>query len=78
MATLRELRAAAGLTQARLAEAAGVSLSTIQKLEQGDTLPDWITLQGLRGALGDAVFDLEFQVGGRHKRGRKPKEEAQL
>jgi transcriptional regulator with XRE-family HTH domain len=49
---LRELRAAAGLTQAQLAERAEMHLHGLTKLEQGDREPSWATVQDLARALG--------------------------
>lgn len=52
---LKERRAAAGLTQAQLADKAGMNIRQIQKLERGDILPDNLTLKnavGLANALG--------------------------
>ena len=44
---LRQHRAEAGLTQQQLADYAGLSVSLIRKLEQGDTLPTRNSLLGL-------------------------------
>jgi transcriptional regulator with XRE-family HTH domain len=49
---LRELREAAGLTQAQLAERAGLHLHGLTKLEQGQREPAWATVQALSAALG--------------------------
>jgi transcriptional regulator with XRE-family HTH domain len=51
-ARLREQRTAAGLTQAELAERAGMHLHGVTKLEQGDREPSWVTVQALARALG--------------------------
>jgi transcriptional regulator with XRE-family HTH domain len=51
-ARLRELREAAGLTQAQLAERAGMHLHGLTKLEQGDREPAWATVIALAEALG--------------------------
>jgi putative transcriptional regulator len=51
-ARLREQRTAAGLTQAELAERAGMHLHGVTKLEQGDREPSWATVQALARALG--------------------------
>lgn len=52
---LRELRQTAGLTQAELAERAGMHLHGITKLEQGDREPAWSTVLDLAQALGVSV-----------------------
>jgi len=45
---IRELREAAGLTRERLAHEAGITLSTLQKLEQGHVIdPNWSTVRAL-------------------------------
>jgi transcriptional regulator with XRE-family HTH domain len=49
---LRELREAAGLTQAALAEAAGLSLGAVRNYEQGIREPYWTAVFKLAGALG--------------------------
>ncbi|MBO2010236.1 helix-turn-helix domain-containing protein [Hymenobacter negativus] len=46
------LRKSKGLSQEVLAEQSGVSLRTIQRMEQGDTVPRGHTLQALATALG--------------------------
>ena len=48
---LRQYRVAAGLTQAALAERAGLSVHGIQKLERGVTRPYRHTAQRLESAL---------------------------
>jgi transcriptional regulator with XRE-family HTH domain len=52
---LRELRAAAKLTQFDLAVKAGVKPSTIARLEQGAAQPEWNTVRALAAALGVGV-----------------------
>jgi transcriptional regulator with XRE-family HTH domain len=49
---LRDLREAAGLTQAQLADKAGMHLHGLSKLEQGDREPAWATVLALSNALG--------------------------
>jgi transcriptional regulator with XRE-family HTH domain len=49
---LRQLREEAGLTQAALAERAGLHLHGLTKLEQGDREPAWSTVLALAEALG--------------------------
>lgn len=59
--TVKELRAAAGLTQAQLAEAAGINVRQIQKIECGEINVLNITLGNaakLAAALGVKVEDL--------------------
>ena len=59
-ARLREQRTRASLTQAELAERAGLHLHGVTKLEQGDREPSWATVQALARALG--VDCTAFQV----------------
>lgn len=54
-ARLRQLREAAGLTQAQLAAAAGVRQATVSDLENGKQTPTVSTLSDLAEAL-----DVEF------------------
>lgn len=49
---LKRLRADAKLTQAKLADRAGLSLTGITDLEQGRREPSWSTVQSLCTALG--------------------------
>lgn len=51
-ARIQAIRKSKGLSQEALAEAAGVSLRTMQRVEQGDTVPRGYTLQALAAALG--------------------------
>jgi transcriptional regulator with XRE-family HTH domain len=56
---LKGMREAAGLTQQRLAVKAGVSVSSLFQLEQGQkTDPRISTVAALAGALGVSVDDL--------------------
>jgi transcriptional regulator with XRE-family HTH domain len=52
---LRELREAAGWTQAQLAERAGLHAQGVVKLERGEREPAWSTLLALAAALGVSV-----------------------
>lgn len=56
---LRRLRKAAGQTQQQLANAAGMSLSAVAKLEQGETDPTWNTVRALAKALGVSVAEFD-------------------
>lgn len=49
---LKQLREAANLTQAALAERAAMNPFGVAKLEQGKREPTWATVQALCGALG--------------------------
>lgn len=49
---LRELRMAAGLSQAQLARAAGVGRQYVYQLEAGRRAPSWDVVQRLAAALG--------------------------
>ena len=55
---LKEYRTAAGLTQAELAERAGVSLKTLNTVENGVFVPSTILALSLARALGTTVEDL--------------------
>ncbi len=73
MATLADLRKAAGLTQEELAKRSGISWSQVQKLEYGQSRPTWQTLKGLAMALGPAVYEVEFSTLKAGKPGRPRK-----
>jgi transcriptional regulator with XRE-family HTH domain len=49
---LKALREAADMSQEALARAAGVSTSTVSKMEQRSIDPSWSTVQALARALG--------------------------
>jgi transcriptional regulator with XRE-family HTH domain len=51
-ARIQTIRKSKGLSQEALAEEAGVSLRTIQRVEQGETVPRGYTVQALATALG--------------------------
>ena len=59
--TVREKRLSAGLTQAKLAAAAGINLRQVQKIESGEIRVENITLGNaakLAAALGVKIEDL--------------------
>jgi transcriptional regulator with XRE-family HTH domain len=56
---LRQLRDAAGLTQAQLAEKAGLHRQGVAKLETGEREPAWGTVQALARALGVGCSEFE-------------------
>lgn len=59
---LKEARTAAGLTQAELADRAGVSRKTINTVENGIFIPSTVLALGLARALNTTVEAL-FQLG---------------
>lgn len=52
---IRDLRLAAGLTQAALAEQAGITQPAITRIENGETAPQLETLAGIAAVLGTSV-----------------------
>jgi transcriptional regulator with XRE-family HTH domain len=75
---LRALRERAGLTQAQLAERAGMHLHGITKLEQGDREPAWATVMALADALGvtcEAFTSRRDRAVKKKPRGRPRKQE---
>jgi transcriptional regulator with XRE-family HTH domain len=60
-ARLREVRAAAKMTQHELAERSGVHRQTIARLELGTREPTWETVQALARALGVSCQAFETQ-----------------
>jgi transcriptional regulator with XRE-family HTH domain len=75
MATLKELRTSAQLTQRQLAMRVGVSERTIIFWETGSMLPSFEALQKLYEVLGPEVHGAFAVSSPRKKRGRKPKAE---
>jgi transcriptional regulator with XRE-family HTH domain len=68
---LKALREARGLSQAELAEAAGLHLSVVFKIEQGvRDDPAWSTVQALAEALGVEVTAFVERKPGR-RRGKR-------
>lgn len=64
---VKELRAAAGLTQAQLAEAAGINVRQVQKIECGEIRTENLTLGNavkLAAALGISAEQLIENEGG--------------
>jgi len=57
-ATVRQLRAAQGLTLAELASSAAISQGMLSRLERGDVTPSLETLAQLAGALGTSCSAL--------------------
>lgn len=57
---LRELRERAHLSQEQLAQRAGVTGSTIYKLETGRVQPSYPTLKRLSEVLGVSIDEIEF------------------
>ncbi|QIX63304.1 helix-turn-helix transcriptional regulator [Hymenobacter sp. BT18] len=55
------IRKSKGFSQEMLAEQAGVGLRTIQRVEQGETIPRGHTLQALATALGVSLEDLRAE-----------------
>ncbi len=56
--TITQLRKAAGLTQEELAEKAGVTVRTIQRIENNNSMPRAYTLRQIAEALGLSVQEL--------------------
>jgi transcriptional regulator with XRE-family HTH domain len=59
-ARIQELRKSKGFSQEVLAEQSGVSLRTIQRVEQGETVPRGHTVQALAAALEVTLDDLRL------------------
>jgi transcriptional regulator with XRE-family HTH domain len=60
---LRRLRLEAGLTQEGLARLAGLTVSTVSKLEKPGPGPAWVTVNKLAAALGVSVADFTDEAG---------------
>jgi len=60
-ARIAAIRKSKGFSQEMLAEQSGVSLRTIQRVEQGDTAPRGHTLQTLAAALGVTLEDFRAE-----------------
>lgn len=60
-ARIQAIRKSKGLSQELLAERSGVSLRTIQRVEQGETVPRGHTLHALATALGVSLEDFRAE-----------------
>ena len=60
-ARIAAIRKSKGFSQEVLAEQSGVSLRTIQRVEQGETVPRGHTLQALAAALGVSLEDFRAE-----------------
>jgi DNA-binding XRE family transcriptional regulator len=65
---LKQARAAAGLTQAQLAEKVGIHRISEARLEAGDVNPSWDLVQKLADALGIGCEDLRDDPPPKRKR----------
>lgn len=61
---IREIRKYRGMTQAELADKAQLSLKTIRRAENGDTMPELFTLEHIAAALGVTLGELGYASGG--------------
>jgi transcriptional regulator with XRE-family HTH domain len=68
---LKELRESAGLSQDGLAHQAGLSTSTVAKVERLDIDPSWSTVQALARALGVSTEALREDAPPAKRRGNK-------
>jgi transcriptional regulator with XRE-family HTH domain len=75
-ASLRRLRLAREMTQADVAESAGVSVEFLGRIERGATLPSVPTLFSLTHALGAELGALDDQTEGSATRGASRSEES--
>lgn len=78
-ARIRELREAAGMTQAGLAEAAGLTARAVEGLERGRGMPRLDTACALADAMGVDVGELRRPpcAVGRRAPGRPPRKPAE-
>jgi transcriptional regulator with XRE-family HTH domain len=59
---LRDLREARGLTQADLADRAGLTRVGLGNIERGERVPGWDTVQAICAALGVSCVEFEGTV----------------
>jgi len=57
-AAIKEMRRERGATQQQLAEAAGMTVAHLSKIERGLTNPTWGTVLALSDALKTSIADL--------------------
>lgn len=58
---LRDLRIAAGLSQAVLAERAGLRQPEVSRFEAGDRVPRWDQVEAISRALGASLGDFDVR-----------------
>ena len=61
-ATVRRLREEQDLTQEDVAYDAGLTTSTLSRVETGDNNPSWTTVERIAGALGVSLVQLAKAV----------------
>jgi transcriptional regulator with XRE-family HTH domain len=71
---LKELRQRSGLTQQKLAAAAGVQREAIARLESGTREPTWAAVQAIAKALGVDCTAFAHDESGERPRRRRPRE----
>lgn len=79
-ARLRELREEKGITQAELAEKAGLAAETVAQLERARYEPSWNSVIALADALGvstEALRQLPKEIPAKRKPGRPKKTPAE-
>jgi transcriptional regulator with XRE-family HTH domain len=57
-AAIRDLRNRRGLTQQDTAQAAGLTVAHLSKIERGRTNPTWGTVEAIARALGVTIVDV--------------------
>lgn len=70
-AALRRLREARGLSQEAVAHQAGVSYTTLAKIELGRSGPAWETVRRIADALGITLLELAAEVEGKRRPSRR-------
>jgi transcriptional regulator with XRE-family HTH domain len=61
-AAIRELRLAREMTQQDAAQAAGITVAHLSKIERGRTNPTWGTVSAIAEALGVTMVDVAGQA----------------
>lgn len=56
---IRDLRKKQGITLEALAPRAGITTGALGMIERGESNPTWTTVQGIAGALGVSIGELE-------------------
>jgi transcriptional regulator with XRE-family HTH domain len=66
-AVLRRMRQDRAITREALAARAGVTVSALERIEQGKVTPGWGTVRLLAKALGVSMVELSAAVEGSHR-----------
>lgn len=60
--SIRRARSKAGLTQSQLGDLVGIAWTTLSRIERGEVVPDYATVEAVADRLGLAIDDLTGRI----------------